>query len=205
MITIFTGTPGSYKSFHAVKYALNWLRSGRNLICNFPLDYTKKLKNEPKGIYKFIRDSDLNVNYLINFAVENHFSSFKTQTLVVIDEASLKFNSRSFMNADRIKWINFLANHRHFNYDFILICQSDKMIDKQIRCLVETEIKHRDLKNYKFFGRLLNLIFHGCFLSIEYWYPCQLKNTSEFCIFNKKIASCYDTMALFVDSPLEKN
>lgn len=205
MISLFSGTPGSYKSYHAVQRALIFLATGGNVITNFPLNYKKKLRRDPRGIYRFVRDSDLSVNYLLKFAAENHYSSYKAQTLVIIDEASIKFNSRGFMMADRMKWINFFANHRHFNFDFILICQQDKMLDKQIRGLIETEYKHRALKNYKLFGRFLNLIFHGCFMAVEVWYPCQLKNSSEFCVFNKKIASCYDTMALFVEAPPSEN
>lgn len=199
-ISLYSGTPGSYKSYHAVKEAITWLKLGRNLMTNFPLNYKKRIKRPIKGVYECVNNLDLTVDYLINFACEHHKPSTKAQTLVIIDEASIKFNSRDFQLKDRMGWINFFANHRHFNFDVILITQQDRMLDRQIRGLIETEYKHRAIKNYKTLGWILNLIFHGFYACVEVWYPCKLKNGSSFGIFNKKIADCYDTMGLFVDS-----
>ena len=74
------------------------------------------------------------------------------------------------------------------------------MLDKQIRGLIEIEFKHRSLKNYKLFGMLLDLIFRGCFMCVEIWYPCKLKTGAMFSVFRKSYAQCYDTMGLFVDT-----
>lgn len=199
-ISLYSGTPGSYKSFHAVKESVEWLGAGKNLITNFPLNYKNKLRRPIKGVYECVTNLDLTVDYLINFACEHHKPGLKAQTLLVIDEASIKFNSRDFNMKDRMGWINFFANHRHFNFEVILIAQQDRMIDRQIRGLIETEYKHRSIKNYKLLGHFLNFILGGCFGVVEIWYPCKLKNSFHLCRFNKKIASCYDTMGLFVDS-----
>ena len=199
-IILYSGTPGSYKSFHAVKTCIQWLRSGGNLITNFPLNYTKKIKYPIRGVYECVNNLDLTVDYLTKFACDHHHQGIKAQTLVVIDEASIKFNSRDFNVHDRMDWINFFANHRHFNFNVILITQQDKMLDKQIRGLIEIEFKHRALKNYKLFGMLLDLIFHGCFMCVEVWYPCKLKTGAMFNVFRKSYAECYDTMGLFVDT-----
>lgn len=198
-ILLYSGTPGSYKSYHAVQYSLNWLKQGKNLITNFPLIYQKRLK-KIRGIYEQVDNMQLTVDYLVNFAIEHHKKGVKAQTLIIVDEASIKFNSREFNNKDRMDWVKFLANHRHFNFDVILIAQQDRMIDRQIRSLIETEYKHRALKNYGFFGFLVNLFFHGCYMSIEYWYPVKSRVGSNFGVFHKRIADCYDTMGLFVDS-----
>lgn len=37
-------------------------------------------------------------------------------------------------------------------------------------------------------------------MCVEVWYPCRLRCGAMFSVFNRKIASCYDTMGLFVDS-----
>lgn len=199
-IILYSGTPGSYKSFHAVKTCIQWLRSGGNLITNFPINYKKVIKKPVKGVYECVNNLDLTVNYLIEFACDHHKKGIKAQTLVVIDEASIKFNSRDFNVHDRMDWINFFANHRHFNFNVILITQQDKMLDKQIRGLIEIEFKHRALKNYKLFGLLLDIIFRGCFMCVEVWYPCKLKTGAMFSVFRKSYAECYDTMGLFVDT-----
>lgn len=198
MIFLYSGTPGSFKSYHAVAESLDWLRMGRNLITNFPLDYKKKIRKPIKGDYQFLTDEEITVDYLVDYARCHHHRGVKAQTLVVIDEASLKFNSRDYARRDRMTWINFLANHRHFNFDFILIAQNDRMLDRQIRCLIETEYKHRAIKNLKTIGFLIDLFFRGAFMCIEYWYPCKMQCGTQFKVFHKRIADCYDTMALFV-------
>ena len=200
MIFLYSGTPGSYKSFHAVKESIWWLKHGYNVIANFPINYSHYLHKSIKGNFTFIQSNDLTVDFLIQYAVDHHYPGRKPQTLIVIDEASIKFNAREFNKSDRLDWINFFANHRHFNYDVILVTQSDIMIDKQIRQLIEHEYKHRAITNFKFIGRFLSLIFHGLHLYIDIWYPMQLHDKTHWCFFNKRIADCYDTMGLFVGS-----
>lgn len=201
MISLNSGTPGSYKSYHATSDILSYLKSGKNVIANFPINYKKVLKKDIKGEFVYVNTYDLNPQFLISYAQEHHKDSYKCQTLVVIDEASIIFNSREFNRKDRTEWIKFLANHRHFNYNIILISQLDTMLDKQIRGLIEYEYKHRALKNYNFITWLISKIFGGLYMTIEMWYPCKMRISSRFCKFHKKIASCYDTMALFIDKP----
>lgn len=46
-IQLYTGTPGSGKSFHAAKDIVRWMKRDRGLICNFPVNegfVGKKLK-----------------------------------------------------------------------------------------------------------------------------------------------------------------
>lgn len=207
-ITLFSGTPGSGKSLHGVQLALESLSKGMNVISNFPIlptsYFKKKSIHREIGDYIFVKNTDLTVSALLKYAEENHERNYKAQTLVIIDEAGVMFNSRNFSNEDRMEWIYFLANHRHFNYDFLLIAQMDKMIDRQIRGLIETEVKHRSVRKYKTFGWLLTLITGGLFACIEYWYPCNMRVGSSFIKFNKKIADCYDTMALFIDKDDKK-
>ena len=37
-IQLYTGTPGSGKSFHAAKDIVRWMKRDRGLICNFPVN-----------------------------------------------------------------------------------------------------------------------------------------------------------------------
>ena len=200
MITLYSGTPGSYKSYHAVCDILNWLKSNRNVITNFPVDYAR-VGVSPKGIYKFCKNTEITPKMLLSFHRENHKLSYKPQTLIVIDEASTFFNPREFGRSDRMEWINFFANHRHFNFEVILITQSDKMLDKQIRGLIEYEIKHRALARANLIMWLFSKLCKGLFFTIEIWYPCKMRITSNLHRFKKKKADCYDTMALFIDKP----
>lgn len=198
LIYMFTGTPRSGKSYHAVFDVISNLKHGYNVIANFPVDY-QRLKIKPKGEFVFLPIKDMTVNYFLNYAIEHHKKSRKVQTIIFVDEAQIKFNSRNFKDKDRLNWINFFSNHGHFNFDIVLITQVDTMIDKQIRGLVETEVRHRRIKNYKAFGAFLSL-FVEMFLYVDIWYPCKMKTGSSFHILNKRIADCYDTMALFINS-----
>lgn len=199
-ISLYTGTPGSYKSYHAVCDAINHLKFGRNVIANFPMDFSP-VKLKPKGIFEYWESKKITPSNLLKFAKEHHKKSYDAQTVVIIDEASTMFNPREFGKKDRMEWINFFANHRHFNFSFILITQSDKMLDSQIRGLIEYEIRHRAVANYNFLTYLFSKLIRGIYGTVEFWYPCKMRNGGNFHKFNKRKASCYDTMALFIDNP----
>lgn len=202
MLCLYSGTPGSYKSFHATVDIVNALGRGINVIANYPVDY-KKFYRKPKqqkklGEFVFLLNSELTVEYLLAWHKKKHKpGKLKAQTLVVIDEASIMFNARQFDRKDRMQWVNFFANHRHFNFDFILITQQDRMLDRQIRGLLEYDYKHRALKNWNFAFMLLSLVCGGLYHCVEYWYPCKLKTDTTLHRFSKRYAACYDTMALF--------
>lgn len=202
-IVLYSGTPGSYKSYNATREIISWLGRQKNVIANFPVNARKYYKNPKKRIGNFVfkTNQELTPQFLLDFASENHKKNvLKAQTLVVIDEASIMFNPRQFGKAEqkkRMDWINFLANHRHYNYEFILIAQNDRMLDRQIRGLLEYDLKHRALKNWNFAYMLLSLLFKGLFHCVEYWYPVRIKTNVQLRKFNIKIANCYDTMALF--------
>lgn len=198
-ISLYSGTPGSYKSYHATADVVQWLGRGKNVIANYPVNVTKYYNKRKKlGVFNFVTNEQLTVDYLIRFARQNHKpGKLKAQTLIVIDEASIKFNAREIDRKDRMEWIKFLANHRHYNFDIIMIAQNDRMIDRQIRGLLEYDIKHRALRNWNLAFALASLVCGGLFHCVEYWYPCHLKTATNLGKFNKRIANCYDTMALF--------
>ena len=195
-IYLYSGTPGSGKSLRATYKIIQWLRKGKNVIANFPIDMDY-FKGKKVGNFTYKPNDELTVDYLVQYAQKHHKRSTKAQTLVVIDECGSIFNCRQWENKDRQKWINFMGLHRHFNYDVVLISQSDRLIDRQIRAFIETEYKHRALKNYKLFGQILSLVFGGLFVSVEYWYGPNLKCGSEFFLLNRRKARIYDTMKMF--------
>lgn len=198
-ISLYSGTPGSYKSYHATADIVQWLGWGKNVISNYPVDASKYYKKRKKlGVFKFVTNEQLTVDYLIKFACQNHKPGHrKAQTLIVIDEASIKFNAREIDRKDRMEWIKFLANHRHYGFNIILIAQNDRMIDRQIRGLLEYDIKHRALRNWNLSFAIASILSGGLYHCVEYWYPTHIKTSTNLHRFNKKIANCYDTMALF--------
>lgn len=197
-IWLYTGTPGSGKSYHAARDIVTRLRKGGGLIANFPVNEGAVKKCRTRVDYW--DNSDLTAEALVRYALEHHEIGKEGQTLVVIDECQIIFNCRDFGRKDRNSWVQLFAQHRKLGYNFILITQSDRMIDKQIRSLVETEVKHRKLNNYGLGGMLISLSMTAWFIAIDYWYGGnKLKLGSTIFPYRKRFEKVYDSYRLFSD------
>lgn len=192
MIYLYSGTPGSGKSLHAIKDICFKLKHTGNVIANFPIK-TEKI-GKLKGEFIFKEDNDLTVDFLTNFAYKNHTKGKENQTLIVIDEAQALFNPREYTRADRKIYNKFFSLHRHLGYNVILITQNDRLLDRQIRCLLEYEVKHRNINNYRFIGRLCPV---KAFAAVTYWYGVREKMNVEFFLYKKRLGNLYDSYALF--------
>ena len=199
-IWLYTGTPGSGKSFHAAKDIERRLRRGGGLICNFPVNtgFVKKCRAH----VEYWDNSELTAERLVAYALEHHRMGKEGQALVVIDECQIIFNCRDFGRKARNAWVTFFSQHRKLGFNVILITQSDRMLDKQIRSLVEEEVKHRKLNNYGFGGMFLTLFSFGrtWFIAINYWYGGnKLKLGYSVFPYRKRYSSLYDSYRLFSD------
>ena len=196
MITLYSGTPGSGKSYHAIQLILRCLGWGRLVIANFPIKFTKReiKKGYDKRFYYWTNE-EITIENLIMFALEKGMieKAKESQCLVVIDEAGGRFNCRDFAKSDRRNWIDFFSQHRKVGYDFLLVAQNDRMIDRQIRGYIETEKKHRKVNNFGPFSFLPFTLF----VAVEHWYTAKQRVGAEYFIFRKKIADRYDSMRMF--------
>ncbi len=194
MIELYSGTPGSGKSFHATKRIYDILKyTKKNVIANFPINLLK-IKNR-KGTFYYYNNNELTVKTLVEFAKENHVPCKENQTLIVIDEAGIKFNSRCWQDKDRLNWLDFMSQHRKLGFEIILISQADLMIDKQIRAFIEVEHVHRKMSMNGLGGLLLSPIF--TFADIKRWYAMNLGLGLEFIRYKKSIADLYDSFMMF--------
>lgn len=190
MIWLYSGTPGSGKSYHAacdIFYRIKRKNKMKNkVIGNFPIALTNKN-------YTYLDNSEITPAKLRNYARLHHVLGVEGQTLVILDEAQIIFNSRSWNSSDgtRMEWIIFFTQHRKLGFDFILIAQNDRMIDRQIRSLVEYEVAHLKIGNY---FRFLPITV---FLAVQRWYGQKMKLAHELIFYRKKIAAIYDTYKLF--------
>lgn len=214
MIQLYSGTPGSGKSFHATQRIYYHLRSGKNVICNYKINEDVCRQNffqywvstilrikwkgrRRTGDFVYKSNAELTVAFLKQYAREHHVHSKESQTTVIIDECGIMFNPRTFAQRDRLEWIEFLSLHRHYGFDFILISQSDRMIDRQIRSFVEYEHKHRKVNNFGLGGFLLHLCTMSVFfIDVKIWYGLREKVSSEWIRYSRRVASLYDTMYL---------
>lgn len=220
MIYLYSGTPGSGKSLHVASIIWTKLRHGKHVIANFPIDLeavaernidyrirqiNPRHKGKPLklGRFNYVEMHDLTVDYLTQYAMRYHKAGREGQTLLIIDECACIFNSRAWDSKDRMKWIVFFQQHRKLGFNIILISQSDRLIDRQIRAFIEYNVKHRCVNNFKIFGKLVGLIAGGkLFAAIEYWYGVNEKCGVEIFILNRRIAKIYDTFKIFASAPV---
>ena len=231
MIYFFTGKPGNGKSLHMAEIIYKNIKKGKNVIANFEINETvfDKCRNKEK-LGQFIYENNeywLNNAYtdktykskvlkeysyldgLYHYATQFHKRNnrgqiIEHQTLLVLDECQELFNSRTWNRRDRLAWCGFFRQHRKYGYDVYLISQDDNVIDKQIRNILEYEVEHRCVNNYKTFGKFLGLLAGSkVFVAITKWYAVgnQRKkdahiNTKWF-TGKKKFYQFYDSYKVF--------
>jgi len=196
MIYLYSGTPGSGKSLHVAQKVVTRLKMlKKSVISTFDVDieYISKKGKIKLGEFTYVPITELTPKFLYEYAFKNHKKGKEGQTLVIIDECQIIFNPRDFGRADRMGWINFFTQHRHLGYDFILVSQFDRLIDRQIRSLFEYEIKHRKINN----RGLLWMLPVKTFVAITYWYGVKERISSQFFIYKKKISRIYDSYTMF--------
>ncbi len=205
MLKLFTGTPGSGKSLHVMKIIYKKLRYSKSLVVtNIPLDISGSLRSYASRIF-YLENSSVTPSFLYSHAFLHHERGRESQTLLVIDEAQMLFSPvvmklKTQENKEHRKvWLDFFSQHRHWGYDVILVTQYDKLIDVQVRCMAEYEVRHRKVNNFKF-GLLLSLFRLQLFIAIEYWCGVFEKIDSEFFIFRSKYAKMYNSCSRFSDS-----
>lgn len=200
MITLYTGSVGSGKSFHSTHLGLEWA-SRKNVIANFPIK-ANRTKRQQRQLAAWDFNEDITIPYLVAKSIENGWYGKESQCLVIIDEAGIIFNSRDWQTAGegRKQWIKFMSQSRKFGYDFIFVAQSDRMIDKQIRGLVEFEVKHLKANNSFFLAwtnYLPKFMRPTLFLYVYRWYQTRLKSNLRTGFYRHSIGSRYDTFRTF--------
>jgi zona occludens toxin len=204
MISIYSGTVGSGKSYHGTELALEWLNRGKHVVANYPILPPKRC-NSAKAKAKWAKKSlrwhfyeFITVEVLVALSFENNWYGKESQCLIEIDEAGVMFNTRDWQTEKntRTPWIKWLSQSRKFGYDVVFVAQSDKMIDKQIRGLVEYNVVHFKLSN-SFFFSWLKWLKISLFLYNYKWYQTKLPGNKRFGLYRPSIANRYDTMRTF--------
>ena len=201
MILFYSGTPGSGKSLHTAEVLYWWIKAGKpaigNININLDMIPTKKEKR-----YTYKRNDQLTPDFLISYAKDfaKGRSVKEDSLLLVIDECQLMFNARDWNAKGRADWLEFFTLHRHLGYRIILVAQFDRMIDRQVRSLIEYEYIHRKVSNFGIYGKIISMFSLGnLFVSVKIWYPMKEKVGSEFFRAKRVYYRLYDTYALFGD------
>lgn len=199
MITLYSGTPGSGKSYYATKRIYEALNRPhpKPVIANFDINHETKNYDE---YYTYLDNSaitpELLVNYSRKYFENNRFGEDKI--LLVLDEIQIIANSRTWADKSRMGLITFLSQHRHFGYEIVMIAQSANMIDKQFRPLIEYETKFRKLANFGIVGFLLSLLAFGrAHCGVTYYYGLKERLGVNFFVTRSKIYKLYDSYTEF--------
>ena len=196
MISLYSGTPGSGKSLHCASTIITWSRLGYPVIGNFPVDLSKY----KRAAFTYCPNDKLTPDFLINYSRQRFGAKAPKEgsILLVIDECQLLFNAREWQQSSRAQWLSFFTQHRKLGYDIILIAQFDRMVDRQIRSLIEYEYIHRKMSNFGWQGKILSLFFGGkTFIAVKRWYPLHERLGAEMIHARKNLYSIYDSYATF--------
>lgn len=195
-IYIYTGTPGSGKSAHAMKDITVAAQSGKPVLSNVSL-YSRPFLARKSWKLDFVDTLDLSPDSLM--ASPNPKPGRESTRLLVIDEAQLVFNSRSWSAEGRTRWIEFFTQHRKLGWDVILIAQDINMIDKQIRGLIEMNFIHRKMGSFGLVSRILSFVtFHRLMGYVVYWANGRLKVGQGLFLITPNIAKLYDSSQMLV-------
>lgn len=199
MISLYSGTPGSGKSLHVAERIYDRIRFGKPVIANFDFA-VDRIGGKHKGEFVFIDNLHLKPDFLRVYA-DQYFETHRfheDRILCVIDEAQLLFNAREWNVNGRADWLSFFTQHRKYGYEIILVAQFDRMLDRQIRSLLEYELVHRKVSNFGIWGKILSAWSLGkLFVAVKVWYPLREKVGAEWFLCKKKYYSLYDTYNRF--------
>lgn len=199
MIYLYSGTPGSGKSLHQAEDIYWILKAGKPVLANFEVN-VDFIKTKHLGEFYYINNEILKPEILIRYSqIYFRDHDFKEGTIrLFIDECQLLFNAREWNIKGRKEWLSFFTQHRKYGYDIYLVAQFDRMIDRQIRSLIEYEVIHRKVKNFGRWGTIFNFLAGGnLFVAVYMWYPMKERLRSEFYKGNKKYFEIYNTYTLF--------
>lgn len=198
MISLYTGTIGSGKSYHALEDVLAALGKGKSVIANFPLKFTPgMIRRGYADRFMFLPDELLlgekGVSILLKLSETCGFQGKEGECLVVIDEAGNHYQPDQATNPIQKLWKTFYTQSRKLGYDFILIAQDDMQINRTIRKCVEYEVKHRKANHvYPF-----KLLPFTVFMYIVYWAQTRTRLSASSSIFVKRFSEMYNTHKLF--------
>lgn len=203
LIELYSGTPGSGKSLHVASMMRSWLHRWKSpVIGNFSF---RASACNPRGYgsYLEINNSQLEPDFLEYFSeayrkMRGWKSLPEEHILLVIDEAQLLFNAREWNKGDRAGWISFFTQHRKLGYRVILIAQFDRMLDRQIRSVIEYEHIHRKVKNIGVWGKIFNTVAGGgLHIDVKIYKPLNEKVSSDWFKGDRALYALYDSYTRF--------
>nr|ABI98667.1 bacteriophage gene product I-like protein [Paenibacillus popilliae] len=205
MISMYSGTIGSGKSYHALEDIIAWLDKGKYVIANFALTFSEgQIRRGYAERFMYMDDRYLmgvsGIRQLLDISRANGWDEAEEEglCLVVIDEATNYYPREDGTKPEQRMWRTFFTQSRKLGYDFILILQDDQSINKTIVKCIEYDVKHRKANNIWPF-KLLNLFKITIFVHVTYWRQQRTRLKSSSTIFVKRLAGMYQSKKMFAD------
>jgi zona occludens toxin len=153
MIIAFTGTPGSGKTYDAVRKIVENLRLGRVVYTNVEGMDAPECFEMLKAVTGL---SDYGLALHLRFFQPGQIQEFwlhvQPGSMIVLDEVQNVFNARDWQSQKNVQFNTWASTHRHHGFDVVLITQSIQRIDTAVRALVEWTYVYRKVN---FFGSLI--------------------------------------------------
>lgn len=142
MIIGFTGTPGSGKTYEAVKKILDNLKMGRVVYTNIDGIFDPECLEMIKS---FCGLSDLALacqlrpieSHDAKDPIKNFWFHVEPGSLIVLDEIHKWFSNRDWQTSENKEFGYWASTHRHHGYDVVLITQNIERVDAAVRSLLE--------------------------------------------------------------------
>lgn len=188
MIIGYSGTPGSGKSYEAMKAIIDNLQRGRKVFTNIDGAELSECREGVRVLCK-LEPWDLSTQYIYMTREDVlHIPESKENNCIyVIDEIHEFYGNRDWetqKNKDFLKWAK---SHRHRGIDLIMVTTNIEGVDKQVRELCQWTY---DFSKIDYFGKMVNnsydvAVYRGSYLGGK---PFDRKHPRR---YDPKIFSCY--------------
>lgn len=220
MIVLWTGAPGSGKSYSAVKLIVDALEAGKCVATNVALADDWALQAAKGNPFRRLVPGRVKATArrweartLVSDDLDDLFrvrleGRGESRGVMVLDEAHNWVNSRTWDTDEtgqgrskgeatmrRLKVVRFFTQHRKLGWDVFLITQSAEAVDAQIRRLFEYHVTLRNLRRFKVVG--IPVMPFNFFLALWGWNDAggSIVKRQAFRL-NRRIARLYDSLAL---------
>ncbi len=191
MIFGFVGTPGSGKSYDAVRKILDNLKKGKVVYTNIEgLD--NDFCQEFIKIYTGLDDYQLGrqLRHKTDQEMQYFWEYVENGSLIVIDEVHKLFSNRNWQSQSNQKFADWASTHRHIGCDLVLVTQDLEKVEKHVRSLIEWTYFYRKVN---FFGSMVSNKY------LRYAYSGDDHNgqplSKETCSYDKQVFQCYKSYA----------
>jgi len=163
-LIMVTGPLGAGKSFYGIRKAAEAIESGKFVVTNFAMTegWTERVAN--RNAFRWLlgrRRRRLAERWARNYYRVHDLSELirvrargrdEGRMVVVIDEAHVFMNARTWRDEERMKLVEWASASRKLGADVYLITQDLQSLDRQVRDRLTYHVTLRNLKQFKVLG-----------------------------------------------------